>query len=295
MTRLILHIGTHKTGTTAIQHWLATQRPALAELGWHYGATDRPPHPDLPKHSSLYRALAEGRYGPEEAAILADHAASGLPRLILSEEGLSLPAFRRFAPLRGLAARYDITVVALFRRQDQFLESHWRQLCKEGQTGLPLAEFVARDWSRRRMQYDRILDFWAEFATIRAARYDPGHPGGAVGQFLALADLPLDAGPPRQANPSLSAGAAAVCAGLTRHGLSALVPLVAGCARGRGRRRSGLGAASRAALLAEAAPGNARLAARYGICFDGAAGPASDGAKTPPQAHPRDDASQPVP
>lgn len=292
MARLILHIGTHKTGTTAIQHWLAGHRAALGTLGWHYGATDRPPHPRLPKHSSLYRALLEGRYSAEEAAILADHAASGLPDLILSEEGLSLPAFRRFAPLRGLAEHFDVTVVALFRRQDIFLESHWRQLCKEGQTGASLDSFLQREWTRQRMRYDRILDFWAEFASIRAARYDPGHAGGAVGQVLALVGLPLDPGPVRRANPSLSPGVADVCARLTRNRLAPLVPVVARVARGRGGQGSGISMARRAALLAEAAPGNARLADRYGIYFDPPDAPAADSPVPASAQAARDDPSQ---
>lgn len=267
MQRLILHIGTHKTGTTAIQGWLAREGAALAREGVHYGATNRPPHPDIPKHTSLYRALAEGRADSELAAIRADHAAAGLPHLVLSEEGLSLPCYRAFAPMRALAAQYDITVVALLRRQDYLMESHWNQLCKQGQTGLSLPAFVDRDWHRRRREYDLILDFWSGFARVEARAYDPAIEGGAVAQFLEAAGLPFTAGPKRMANLSPSMNSAALCALLNRHGLSRLVPLVTWSFRGD-QRRHGLGRALRARLLAEVAPGNARLAARYGVQFD---------------------------
>lgn len=267
MQRLILHIGTHKTGTTAIQGWLAREGPALARAGFHYGATTRPPHPEIPKHTSLYRALAEGRAAEELEAIRRDHARSGLPHLVLSEEGLSLPCYRAFAPMRQLARHYEITVVALLRRQDYLMESHWNQLCKQGQTGLYLAEFVDRDWHRRRREYDRILDFWSGFARIEARAYDPGLEGGAVAQFLEAAGLPFTAGPKRMANLSPSMNSAALCALLNRHGLSRLVPFVTWSLRGD-RRRHGLGGALRARLLAEVAQGNARLAERYGVQFD---------------------------
>ncbi|WP_010139178.1 hypothetical protein [Oceanicola sp. S124] len=267
MPRLILHIGTHKTGTTAIQGWLAAQTAALAGAGWHYGATDRPPHPDIPKHTSLYRALAEGRFAAERRAILADHTASGLPGLILSEEGLSLPCYHAFAPLRDLAQDYQITVVGLFRRQDRLMESHWNQLCKQGQTGLSLEDFCRREWHRKRREYDRILDFWDGFARVEARAYDPAVEGGAVAQFLEAAGLPFAAGPKRLANLSPSMNAAALSALLTRHGLRRLVPLVTWSFRAD-TRPHGLGRALRTEILAEVAAGNARLADRYGLHFD---------------------------
>ncbi|MBR9765571.1 MAG: hypothetical protein GYB53_19135 [Rhodobacteraceae bacterium] len=272
MPRLILHIGTHKTGTTAIQGWLSGHGAALAAAGWHYGATDRPPHPEIPKHTSLYRALAEGRFEGEYSAIRADHAASGQPGLILSEEGLSLPCYHAFAPLRRLAEDYEVTVVGLFRRQDRLMESHWNQLCKQGQTGLSLAEFCRRDWHRKRREYDRILDFWADFARVEARAYDPGAEGGAVAQFLAAADLPFASGPKQLANLSPSMNVAALSALLTRHRLRRLVPLATWAFRGD-RRSHGLGRVLRAEILAEVAPGNARLADVYGLHFDTAVPP----------------------
>ena len=36
--RLLLHIGTMKTGTTYLQHAMADQRSRLTELGWAYPA-----------------------------------------------------------------------------------------------------------------------------------------------------------------------------------------------------------------------------------------------------------------
>lgn len=266
MARLILHIGTHKTGTTAIQNWLASRTRDLAREGWHYGATDRPPYPWNNKHNSLFSALREERFEGELQAILADHAASGLPNLILSEEGLSLPCFVKFRAVRALARHYDITVVALFRRQDLFIESFWNQMCKQGNCGRNLETFATTDWNRRRMDYASLLDFWAGFTRIRAAAYQPGHPGGAVAQFLDAAELPLDPGPRRLSNPSVSMNVAALLCWLNGHRMSWLTPpsVVLFSAD---RQKYGLGRRLRRQILAEQEAGNARLRDHYGICF----------------------------
>ena len=39
--KLLLHIGTHKTGTTALQQFLYANRELLAACGFHYAT---PPH-----------------------------------------------------------------------------------------------------------------------------------------------------------------------------------------------------------------------------------------------------------
>ena len=54
--KLILHIGTHKTGTTALQQFLHANRRALAARGFHYAT---PPHG--PQHSNVVsNALTAG-------------------------------------------------------------------------------------------------------------------------------------------------------------------------------------------------------------------------------------------
>ena len=54
--KLILHIGTHKTGTTALQQFLHANRGALAARGFHYAT---PPH-GLPHSNVIANALNVG-------------------------------------------------------------------------------------------------------------------------------------------------------------------------------------------------------------------------------------------
>ena len=50
MARLVIHIGTHKTGTTFLQHKLALARPWLEERGFVYPDLGRPAHHPLIAH-----------------------------------------------------------------------------------------------------------------------------------------------------------------------------------------------------------------------------------------------------
>ncbi|MBT9386510.1 hypothetical protein KM176_21805 [Pseudooceanicola sp. CBS1P-1] len=267
--RLILHIGTHKTGTSAIQGWLAGHGAALAGVGAHYGATHRPPHPGLAKHTSLFAALTGKGNAPaqEFAAIRADFAASGQPTLILSEEGLSAPRYRLFREIAPLLEGFDVRVVLMLRRQDLFVESLWNQVSKEGVNRLDLGDFARRDWNRRRLDYAAIAAFWEGFGQLVPCAYDPGVPGGSVGQFLRAADLGLEAtGAGLWANPSPSMNCAALFVRLNRARLQPLIPVARQLFR-TDRRRHGLGRNLRAEILRDAAPGNALLARRYGLHF----------------------------
>src|SRR5215208_1987446 len=55
--RLILHIGTHKTGTTALQQFLYANREPLATCGFHYAT---PPH-GLQEANVVANALNVGK------------------------------------------------------------------------------------------------------------------------------------------------------------------------------------------------------------------------------------------
>ena len=67
--KLILHIGTHKTGTTALQQFLHANREALAARGFHYAT---PPH-GL-QHSNLVANALNGGESRSVQAFLTKHA-----------------------------------------------------------------------------------------------------------------------------------------------------------------------------------------------------------------------------
>lgn len=150
--RVLLHIGSEKTGTTSIQHWAAANRAALAARGILYPAApgERPdPRPD-PNHVGLALAVSErarrpdllGMLGLPDAAaagafaarmerrLAEEIAASGCGTLLLSNEHLSsrLREEHEVAALRALLERAvgavgEWRVVLYHRRQDEMIQS----------------------------------------------------------------------------------------------------------------------------------------------------------------------------
>lgn len=88
MGKVILHIGVHKTGTSAIQVFLERNAPALARQGFFY----RPSIPEWPNHNPLADAFAPGRDVDGGRSHLRDlMEAAGDRTLLLSAEMLCEP------------------------------------------------------------------------------------------------------------------------------------------------------------------------------------------------------------
>jgi len=134
---LILHIGTHKTGSTTIQNYLYYNRLWLKTLGIYY---PRPKNGWLfysNNHSDLRdTAIIEGR--PRGAKIHSDFGSHdallgryirtikdvGQSINILSAEGWSSHLNRYAARLAPLRQHFDVKVLAFFRRPDFWIEKY---------------------------------------------------------------------------------------------------------------------------------------------------------------------------
>ncbi len=188
--RAILQIGTEKTGTTTLQNFLATNRPALAHRGYTY-----PRFCGEKNHTGLAAyAMAPGRVDPIRTALGAENAqdVAGLrqrleraaeaelggdasaifcsehchSRLIAAEEVATLHAFlRRF---------FDVIEVCVYlRRQDQIALSLYSTKLKSG--GVTPRLLPPADPADPYFNYDAFLGLWeAEFgvARVHVRRFD---------------------------------------------------------------------------------------------------------------------------
>ena len=138
--RLILHIGTHKTGSTSIQNYLYYNRLWLRSLGVYY---------PLPLNGSLFyannhsdlrdTALSEGkprgaeihpRFGRHDALLgryIRAIKEVGKPVNILSAEGWSSHLNRYARRLAPLSQHFDVKVIAFMRRPDYWIEKFYSQ------------------------------------------------------------------------------------------------------------------------------------------------------------------------
>jgi len=127
-----LHIGAHKTGTSAAQWFLTQNRAELARRGILYPESC---NYRFAQHRLAFALKGERRrVGPEGidfeteiGGLKAEFAASRCGRVILSSEAFfSLPV-PQIARLRRALADEDIRIVAVLRRPDQLFESLYNQ------------------------------------------------------------------------------------------------------------------------------------------------------------------------
>lgn len=272
--RLILHIGTHKTGSTTIQNYFYFNRLWLRPMGIHYPKPLMGPLFYVNNHKDLRdTARLEGKphgahehpdLGPHDARLAAYTNAiieAGAPISILSCEGWSSILNRyahRLAPLKN---RFEIKVIAFMRRPDHWAEAFYRQRVANltHRETTPFKAFVAQDPMQTYL-FDRkqLFGWWAEafgLENLTVIPYEPAVAGfDLLTRFFDAANLP--AGLPRnllfrhaRANPTLSRAQAEALRVANENG------------RSPGRPKADLGveasyfdAGERAAILARAAP-----------------------------------------
>jgi len=266
--KLVLHIGTHKTGSTTIQNALENQRDHLARKGIWYARTDREPHIHLAKHCSTYRAVTQSdeAFDKEFAIMERELAKSGCETLLISEEGFSQLSFAECSRFARVGERFDITIICLLRRQDYFLEALWNQYCREGTAKEMINDFITQERFLRRAEYARILDFWSTFSTVFTLSFEEVKKRGVVGEFGKLLGVTLKE-PDRSSNVSPDMNLAAMLALLNRFECEFCEPIIIKAFR-EGNIKYALGSKLRAEVLDRFESQNAQLSAQYGITFD---------------------------
>jgi capsular polysaccharide export protein len=190
MKELVLHIGSTKTGSSAIQHFMWDNRRAIESLGILYpevgiagvahhilGAAVHPSawrmhgaefaKRDRPQY---FNELVEGIGKAGEA--------SSASRLLVSTEYL-WGQFNEtvFASMESLFRSFHVRLICYIRRQDGWLESTYAQSIKSGETR------TFREWLLRYLDqglgfchYDRILRQWERYLPpdrIHVRLYEP--------------------------------------------------------------------------------------------------------------------------
>ncbi len=208
--RLILHIGTHKTGSTSLQTWLHFNRLWLRPMGLYYPRAVRPRAFRGLKHGDLrLAAMSEGRpktNAPHSAtgpfdALLESYVARirdvGAPLNVLSCEGWSIRENHHAPRLARLIEHFDVQVVAFFRRPDHWITSLYLHRLRQSEHR-ETRDFDTFLKASQQQQYltrrREIFGWWAEAfgqAAVSVIPYEPARPGfGLVSRFLDVIDAP---------------------------------------------------------------------------------------------------------
>ena len=219
--RLLLHVGTPKTGTTALQRWLQGNRTHLVNHGFLYPVhgTDG----EAPKHQWLINALrqSDGAMVSEAAAEIAAEMgdlAQPIHTVILSTEGL-FNHFASYFSAHGacfgeLAGECRLEVVACFRDPIDYACSRYRQNLVNPPTGDPfhatslsLEELCRNEAWLAGIDYKGFLEAWERLLGPEAVICLPYGPEFVADFSARMLGLPCREAPvpPQQANASLGA------------------------------------------------------------------------------------------
>jgi hypothetical protein len=146
VTRFVVHIGPHKTGTTSLQVMLDALRDTLLECGvcipsvWNHA-------PGLPSHMQLVLALRCGDLTLVQAQLREILALR--PRyVVISSEALSRLTAPQIVQFRQLLGSAPVEVVYYVRRWPERLPSLWQEAVKFGHR-VTFPEFLATQLTRR--------------------------------------------------------------------------------------------------------------------------------------------------
>lgn len=185
---IILHIGTHKTGTSFLQQMLCNAAAALAEMGILYPAAGRSETDAILRcaHHQLAWYLAGKRQvtTDESWRHLQDELASWSGRsAVISAEGLGTLNSDGIRTVRNYLAPNKVRVLVYLRKPMDFAISTYKQRVKTGTCASTFPHFLSQ--CRAAVEYGPLVRRWEEVfgpENIELRLYDRVHqdPGLAA-------------------------------------------------------------------------------------------------------------------
>ena len=161
MTTIYLHIGTHKTGTTALQNFLFRNREELLSKGFLYPKSARPGG-SRGHHNLAWSVKKAKRYDPLAGSwkeIQKEINRLSPDNVVLSSEEFEIKDFDRVSLVKSHLERYRTKIVVYLRRQDDFFQSVYVQNVKGG-ISLNIHEFIQK--IQYRGDYYELLKPWRD-------------------------------------------------------------------------------------------------------------------------------------
>jgi hypothetical protein len=182
VTRIVIHVGSHKTGTTYLQQGFVALREPLRAAGIDYPAEWQD---HLHGHHSLVRMLASGDAAtPARLAALADQAGREGRGILFSSENFEDLDDASVARLASALQGHAVEIVFFARRWAGLLPSAWQEQVKQGGSETYpqfLLTHLAQPSDSRLLNPMRVLGRYADAFgrnAIRLVAYDRVIDGG---------------------------------------------------------------------------------------------------------------------
>ena len=202
MRRCFIHVGTHKTGTTSLQHTLSAHSQKLEGFGFYYPRLGRPSFAPHGHHNFAWEISKDDRFRKEYGSIddLLAEIADVPHDVILSSEDFECSAHHpeQFAAFidRLRERQFDVKFIVYFRNQIDYAESLYITLlviglnipfCKYTDEILRSGKLCWRSWI---FPFD-YNEFTMHLLNIDGAElivrfYDAVKKGGLVSDFLSI-------------------------------------------------------------------------------------------------------------
>ncbi|MFO7901967.1 MAG: hypothetical protein R6U98_04855 [Pirellulaceae bacterium] len=169
MNRVILHIGSTKTGTSSLQQFLTRYSKSLLERRIVYPSAGRRAAGQIAHHNLCYEKqearISTGAFKPlvgvwSEALEEIDAVSDAIG--VISSEAFMNCRSHQIARFKEELEGRHVTVVAYVRRQDLWMQSAWNQQARFGRCSLDFWDFFKKIRARGRGDYFRQLTAWAE-------------------------------------------------------------------------------------------------------------------------------------
>lgn len=195
---LFIHIGTGKTGTSALQKYLVKNNGLLKEkLNLHYISTglENNKHRALDLNSRRWDNKGKEKVENLFSLVNKEILSSSLNRFLISDEdfpGLSLDEIYFYRDV--VSSSIKIKVIVYLRRQDEYLESWFHQVVKTGQYNLQINKLKDEISSKKILDYNELLMRWEKVFgrdNIIVRIYDKGKfvGGNIFEDFMSIFDI----------------------------------------------------------------------------------------------------------
>lgn len=207
MKRLLIHIGTGKTGTSSIQNFLYANRKKLAEqFGLHYpgyglskidhfGEVIHAHYPVVTwikdRQTQRLKTLSDSLNS--SSCDIAVISCENLYHHLTSED---------IAFLANAIKGFSVEIICYVRRQDLYMESAWKQQVKVGALSTPFPDFLRQHAHSEHLEkvhgnYYRMLLPWANtfgFENVKVRVFDKSEwvNGDLIDDFLNTCGLEVD-------------------------------------------------------------------------------------------------------